>query len=123
MLTVTRAVPEDVPAMAELFREMDDFYGETPNESVAAKTSQINSVLFASPPLAYALLVRDGSHLVGFAAYSFLWPAIQATKSLYLKKLYESKSQRRRGIGKMLIGRIFDIAAESDCSRADWTTH
>src|SRR5260370_26550808 len=118
MLTMTRAVPEDVPAIAELFREMDDFYGETPDESVDAKTDQISSVLFASPPLAYALLARDGSNLVGFAAYSFLWPAIQTTKSLYLKELYVSKSRRRRGIGKRLLERIFEVAAGSACSRA-----
>jgi ribosomal protein S18 acetylase RimI-like enzyme len=122
MFTVTRAVPEDVAAMVELLREMGDFYGEIPEESAEAKADQINSVLFANPPLAYALLARDGSHLVGFAAYSFLWPSIQTTKSLYMKELYVLKNYRRSGVGKMLMEHIFQIAAENDCGRAEWTT-
>lgn len=122
MFTVKQAVQDDVPAMAELFREMDDFYGEIPAESADAKAIQINSVLFADPPQAYALLACDGPDVVGLAAYSFLWPAIQATKSLYLKELYVSKSHRRSGIGRMLMQRILEVAAESDCSRAEWTT-
>jgi ribosomal protein S18 acetylase RimI-like enzyme len=122
MVTVMRAVPEDVAAMVELLREMGDFYGEIPEESPGAKADQINSVLFTNPPLAYALLARDGSHLVGFAAYSFLWPSIRTTKSLYMKELYVSKNYRRSGVGKMLMGHIFQIAAENDCGRAEWTT-
>jgi GNAT superfamily N-acetyltransferase len=120
--TVTQAMPEDVPAIAGLFREMDDFYGEVMEESVEAKSNQISSVLFADPPLAYALLARADSDLVGFAAYSFLWPAIQTTKSLYLKELYVAKSYRHLGVGKMLIERTFKVAVESGCSRAEWTT-
>lgn len=122
MLTVTHALPGDLPAMSELFREMDEFYGEIAEESVEAKSDQINSVLFADPPLAYALLARTDSDVIGFAAYSFLWPAIQTAKSLYLKELYVSKSYRRRGIGKMLMRRLFDVAIETDCSRVEWTT-
>lgn len=122
MFTVTRAVPEDVAAMVELLREMGDFYGEIPEESAEAKADQINSVLFTNPPLAYALLARDDSHLIGFAAYSFLWPSIQTMKSLYMKELYVSKNYRRSGVGKMLMEHIFRIAAENDCGRAEWTT-
>ena len=87
MFTVRSAEPGDVTAMAELFREMDEFYGETATESVDAKVHQTNSVLFADPPLAYAILACDGSNLVGMAAYSFLWPAALTAKSLYLKDL------------------------------------
>jgi ribosomal protein S18 acetylase RimI-like enzyme len=122
MFTVTRAVPEDVPAMVELLREMGDFYGEIPGEPAGAKADRINAVLFANPPLAYALLARDGSHLVGFAAYSFLWPSIHATKSLYMKELFISRNHRRSGVGKILMEHIFQIAAENDCGRAEWTT-
>jgi ribosomal protein S18 acetylase RimI-like enzyme len=108
--------------MAQLFLEMDEYYGEPVSETVVAKVDQINSVLFADPPLAYALLASDDDRLVGFAGYSFLWPAVNTTKSLYLKELYVSKESRRRGIGKMLMDELRKIAAESDCSRIEWTT-
>ena len=122
MFTVTHAMPVDVAAIAELFQEMDNFYGETIEESVEAKVNQINSVLFADRPLAYALLARSGSGVVGFAAYSFLWPAVQTTSSLYLKELYVSKGYRHLGVGKMLMERVFIVAVDSGCSRVEWTT-
>jgi ribosomal protein S18 acetylase RimI-like enzyme len=122
MFTVRSAEPGDVAAMAELFREMDEFYGETITEPATTKIDQINSVLFADPPLAYAILAWDGSNLVGMAAYSFLWPAALTTKSLYLKELYVSKSYRRHGIGKLLMEHVFKAAIDTDCSRVEWTT-
>jgi ribosomal protein S18 acetylase RimI-like enzyme len=122
MFTVRSAEPGDVAAMAELFREMDEFYGEAITESATTKIDQINSVLFADPPLAFAILAWDGSNLAGMAAYSFLWPAALTTKSLYLKELYVSKSYRRHGIGKLLMEYVLKAAIDTDCSRVEWTT-
>jgi GNAT superfamily N-acetyltransferase len=121
MFTVRSAEPGDVSAMAELLREMDQFYEETITEPATTKTDQINSVLFADPPLAYAILAWDGSNLVGMAAYSFLWPAALTTKSLYLKELYVSKSYRRHGAGKLLMEYVLKTAIDIDCSRVEWT--
>ena len=122
MFTVRSAEAGDVAAMAELFREMDEFYGEAITEPATTKIDQINSVLFADPPLAYAILTWDGSNLAGMAAYSFLWPAALSTKSLYLKELYVSKSYRRHGIGKLLMEYVLKAAIDTDCSRVEWTT-
>jgi GNAT superfamily N-acetyltransferase len=122
MFTARSAEPGDIAAMTELFREMDEFYGETVTEPAEAKIDQINSVLFADPPLAYAILAWDGSNLVGMAAYSFLWPAALTTKLLFLKELYVSKSYRRHGIGKLLMEHLFKAAIDTGCSRVEWTT-
>jgi ribosomal protein S18 acetylase RimI-like enzyme len=122
MFTVRSAGPGDVAAMTELFREMDEFYGRTITEPATKKIDQINSVLFADPPLAYAILAWDESNLVGMAAYSFLWPAVLTTKSLYLKEVYVAKSYRRHGTGKLLMEHVFKAAIDTDCSRVEWTT-
>src|SRR5260370_8786324 len=50
--------------------------------------AQVAEALFTSPPAGYALLAWDGTQLAGLAAYSFLWPAVGLTRSLYLKELY-----------------------------------
>jgi ribosomal protein S18 acetylase RimI-like enzyme len=67
------------------------------------------------------LLARDDERAVGFACYSFLWPAVGLTQSLYLKELYVSEADRRGGVGKILMDRLTDIAAETGCSRLEWT--
>lgn len=122
MPTVRPAEPGDAAAMAGLLRELDEFYGGTATGPADAKVHQINSALFGDPPLAHAILAHDGPSLAGLAAYSFLWPAAHATKSLYLKELYVSASCRGRGIGTLLMTHIFKVAAGNDCSRVEWTT-
>lgn len=64
----------------------------------------------------------DDGQLAGFASYSFLWPAAGLTRSLYLKELYVTERARRTGVGKLLMQRLYDIAAEHGCSRVEWTT-
>jgi len=112
VIVVTPAVPGNVEAMAVLFEEMDRFYGATEAElgPLNLRIQQINDALFRETPAAYALLGWDDGRLVGFAAYSFLWPAIGLTRSLYLKELYVAQNARRRRIGERLMEALFDYA-------------
>jgi GNAT superfamily N-acetyltransferase len=122
VITVTPAKLEHAEAMAEIAEEMDRFYGATKVESAETRIRQIGEALFSDLPPAYSLLAWDDGRLVGFASYSFLWPAIGLTRSLYLKELYVSTKARRTGVGKLLMQRLFDIAVKNDCSRVEWTT-
>jgi ribosomal protein S18 acetylase RimI-like enzyme len=115
------ATPEDVPAIAELMEELDRFYGGTEIEPVDQRMQQIASVLFRERPGAYVLLAKDYERVVGFASYSFLWPAVGLTQSLYLKELYVSEADRRNGVGKLLMDRLMGTAKETRCSRVEWT--
>jgi ribosomal protein S18 acetylase RimI-like enzyme len=58
----------------------------------------------------------------GLAAYSFLWPAVGATRSLYLKELYVAGAYRRRGVGELLTRAVFETAAARGCSRVEWAS-
>lgn len=121
MIVVTPAEPRQVEALATLFDEMDFFYGATEVEPRDQRTRQITDALFSDMPAASALLAWDGTQLVGVATYSFLWPAIGATRSLYLKELYVCEAHRRKGVGKLLMDALFEVAAKHDCSRVEWT--
>lgn len=122
MITLSTAEPEDIPAVAELAAEMDQFYGATGLEPLEVRQAQIDAALFTDPPAARALLAWDGNKLRGFAAYSFLWPAVGLTRSLYLKELYVTASARRSGVGALLMKGLFETAIDSGCSRVEWTT-
>ncbi len=121
-MTVRLAGLDDAAAMAVLLEEMDRFYGAAGTEPFSERLRQINEALFSSPPAAYALLAWDSTRLAGFAGYSFLWPAVGLTRSLYLKELYVANDYRRRGVGKLLMQAIFDVAGKHGCSRVEWTT-
>lgn len=122
MITVAPAQPQHAQEIAEIAEEMDHFYGAVEVEPAEVRIGQIREALFGDPPLAYSLLAWDDGRLVGFASYSFLWPAIGLTRSLYLKELYISTRARRTGVGKLLMRHLYDAAVKNDCSRVEWTT-
>jgi len=122
VITVSPAEPGDAAAIAALLEEMDRFYGAAEPEPPGQRVRQVNEAIFASPPAACALLARDGSLIAGIAAYSYLWPAIGLTRSLYLKELYVPDAYRRQGVGKLLMGALFETARKHGCSRVEWTT-
>jgi len=122
MIIIKQAKPEDIEAIAGLAEEMDSFYGETTTQPIELRIRQINEAIFSDLPAAHAILAWDGADLTGFASYSFLWPAIGLTRSMYLKELYVATDARRRSIGRLLMRRLFYIASQHDCSRVEWTT-
>ena len=121
MVVVAPAEPQHVEALAALLAEMERFYGATQVEPLDQRIRQITDALFGDVPAAYALLAWDDAQLVGLAAYSFVWPAAGFTRSLYLKDLFLVEGHRRRGIGKLLMESLFDIAERYHCSRVEWT--
>ena len=121
-LRIAPAEPINVEAMALLLEEMDRFYGVTEFDPISQRAGQIAEALFANPPVAYALLAWEAGHPVGLASYSFLWPAVGLTRSLYLKELYVARSHRRMGVGRLLMQRIFAVAVRERCSRVEWAT-
>jgi ribosomal protein S18 acetylase RimI-like enzyme len=122
VITMSPASPGDAPAMVALLEEMDRFYGATEPESLDQRVRQVNEAIFASPPAAYAVLARNGGQLAGIAAYSFLWPAVGLTRSVYLKELYVAGAYRRQGVGRLLMDALLEAASKHGCSRVEWTT-
>ena len=122
MIRVAPAGPADVLALTELLEEMDRFYGAAGSTSREERVRQTSEALFSDPPAAHVLLAWAGPRLAGMAAYSYLWPAVGRTRSLYLKELYVGESHRRGGVGKLLMRAVLETAAQHGCSRVEWTT-
>lgn len=121
-VVIAPAEPRHVEAIARLTLEMEHYYGATKVEPPEQRIRQIKEAIFADPPSAQMILAFAGEEPVGFASYSFLWPAVGLTRSLYLKELYVIRGQRRAGVGARLMRSLFDIAIRAGCSRVEWTT-
>ena len=121
MTVVRSATPDDIDPLAQLAEEMDRFYGATETEPLEVRRQQIREALFGDLPGAYAVLAMDEDATVGFAAYSFLWPAVGLTRSLYLKELYVTQVRHRSGVGRQIMQSLFEVARKHDCSRVEWT--
>lgn len=122
-IALRAAEPTDLHALASLFDEMDRFYGATGSPPVEERLDGIHAALFGEHPAARALLALDGDDLVGMACYSFLWPAVGVTRSLYLKELYVARAHWRRGVGARLMRGVSAAALRHGCSRVEWTAN
>lgn len=122
MVVVTPAEIQHLEALAVLLEEMDRHYGTTEFEPIEQRVEQITDALFGEVPAGSVLLAWDDDQLVGLASYSFLWPAVGVTRSLYLKELYLAETHRRRGVGGLLMEHLFTVATKHSCSRMEWTT-
>lgn len=118
---MTPARPGDVTAIAALLAELAEHYGTGVVESAGERAELIEAALFGDVPAGAALLARVDDAVVGMAAYSFLWPAVGSTRSLYLKELYVAARYRGQGVGELLMDALFDVADEHGCSRVEWT--
>jgi GNAT superfamily N-acetyltransferase len=123
LIRLATATAADVDDFVALATEMDVFYANVRPDPAQQRAAEIRAALFGVSPAAFALLARDDTdELVGFAAYSFLWPAAGLSASLYLKELYVAGSARRTGVATALMQGLYAIAAERGCSRVEWTT-
>lgn len=120
MITLAPGKPVDVNAMALLLSELDQYYGGERVEPTPERVRQIHEAVFGPKPAADVLLAWDDDQLVGFASYSFLWPAAGVTSSLFLKELYVVEASRRHGVGRILMNELSRIALENGCSRVEW---
>ena len=122
MVVVTPAEPGHAEAIAVLFEAMGEFYGAAEGGPLEQRVRQIRRVLFDEERGMSALLAWDGGQLAGAAVYTFLWPARGLSQSLYLKELYIGAAHRRKGVGKLLMDGLHEIAARNECSLMEWTT-
>lgn len=112
----------DVDALAALLEEMDRSYGALAVGSPDRRRQEIRQALFSDKPAAGALLAWDAPHLVGFGTYSYLWPAVGLTRSLFLKELYVTEAARRQGVGRAIMRNLCEVAVKQGCSRVEWMT-
>ncbi|MFJ2646071.1 GNAT family N-acetyltransferase [Streptomyces sp. NPDC087420] len=118
MVQISVATEEDTEIISEILGEIEAYYG---GEATPGNTTQIRAALFSGRPAAQVLLARDSDQVLGFASYTFLWPAAGAESSLYLKELFVRSTARRRGVAKAFMAALEAAAAAAGCSRIEWT--
>jgi GNAT superfamily N-acetyltransferase len=122
-ISMMLACEEDSAMLAELIGEVEAYYGVAEIEPLDRRIVQVREYLFGAYPGAFVLLARDSAgQVIGMAAYTFLWPALGASRSLFLKELYVREPYRRQGVAQQLMKALFEKARASKCSRVEWTT-
>ena len=117
-IDVREATADDHAALVVLFTEMEAYY------QVACPPPEVILAGLATRPPGARLLIAHhqlDAGLVGFAAFSGIYPGPGLKPGLFMKELYVESRHRGLGIGTQLMRRLAQIAVEEGYGRIDWT--
>lgn len=116
MLRVRPCEEADHPALAGLMAQMQAHY------KVPCPSDDDIRFGLANRPAGTELLVAelDGA-IVGFAAFSAIYPGPGLRPGFFLKEIYVAQAARGLGTGKALLAELARLALERGLGRIDWT--
>ena len=108
-------LPSDTSSLVSLFEEMQNYY------KVPCPTPDVIEIKLASLPIGVEIIVAEADQIVGFAAFSSIYPGPSLTSGLFMKELFVTADARGAGVGKALVRAVARIAVEQGHKRVDWT--
>jgi GNAT superfamily N-acetyltransferase len=121
-ITVRAPTPQDVPALASLFAEMQRHYRRpvTDEQAIEAATLACQPVRTTFDPR--VLIAFVGDTIAGSIVLNVTFPAFELSRSLYIRDLYVARSMRRYGVGQTLVKAAARLTYSHGFSALDWTT-
>lgn len=105
-----------IGAFADMLQEMQMHY-DVPCPPYA----DILQGLKERPQGSEIIIVTDQAVVIGFAAFSAIYPGPYLQPGLFLKELYVRSDYRGQGVGKELLAYLARVAQARGLSRIDWT--
>ena len=123
-LNVREARREDFDAWLPLWDGYNAFYGRS---GPTALPREITAILWArlldpAEPVHALVAERDGA-LIGLVHYLFHRSTTMDGPICYLNDLFTAAEARGGGVGKALIGAVYDAARAAGSTRVYWQTH
>ncbi|MEL6397792.1 MAG: GNAT family N-acetyltransferase [Cyanobacteria bacterium J06607_6] len=117
-ITIGFATPEDVPAIVRLIHALADY--EKLAHEVTGNAADLTQHLFGDHAHIETLIARVDDIPVGFALFFHNYSTFLMKPGIYLEDLFVAPEYRGRGIGKLLLQRLGQLALERDCGRLEW---
>ena len=108
----------DVPLIAELIRALARY--EKLEHEVVLTEEKLTDSLFGERPYAETLIAENDGEAVGFALFFHNYSTFLAQAGIYLEDLFVRPEHRGAGVGRMLLGRLAQLAADRGCGRLEW---
>lgn len=118
-LRIRPAVAADVPALADLVRELNAFHGD-PVEHCTAETLLRDG--FGERP-AFDVVVADlDGVLVGYALYHDAYEPVYAARGVYMSDLMVTAAARGSGAGRALVAAVAAEARRRGATFVGWVS-
>jgi GNAT superfamily N-acetyltransferase len=116
--------PDDYDAWRPLWDDYNAFYERTGPTALPEEVHQTLWRRFfdASEPV-HCIVAERGGRVVGMCHYLYHRSTSRIELMCYLQDLFTMAEERGHGVGRALIGAVYEIAKEAGCKRVYWQTH
>ena len=112
-IEVRAGTVDDVPLLLSFIRSMAEFE----KLEITATEEILHESLFGDRPAAHTLLVFADGTAAAYAVYFYTFSTMVGKRGLWLDDLYVKPGFRRKGIAKVLLAYLADLAIENNCGR------
>jgi ribosomal protein S18 acetylase RimI-like enzyme len=116
-IIIRPAVVTDCPALMSLVQELAVFEREP--DAVTVTLQHFEESGFGDKPVWWAIVAETEGKIVGFALYYIRYSTWKGQR-MYLEDLIVTEEYRGRGIGKMLLDELIEIAKQKGFSGMLW---
>jgi GNAT superfamily N-acetyltransferase len=117
-ITIRSATERDVPLILSFIRQLAEY--ERLLDAVKATEEQLRATLFGARPVGEVVIAEDAGTPVGFALFFQNYSTFLAQPGLYLEDLFVIPSARGRGVGRLLLEHLSQIAIDRGYGRVEW---
>jgi len=118
-VSVRPATPIDAPVLFNLIQALAEY--EKLSHAVTGNAEALAEHLFGAKPYIEAVFAEYASQAVGFALFFHNYSTFLTKPGIYVEDLFVLPEFRRKGIGKVLLQYIAQLAVERDCGRLEWS--
>ncbi len=122
-MIIRECLSSDAAGIESLFREFVTYLrGIGDNYDYRFGSEQYLADGFGSDPVFRGLVAEDASGLIGYVLFSRSYEG-DYLRGFYIVDLYVRKDSRGKGVGRMLMNAVRDVALAEGVSRLSWAVH
>jgi len=113
------ATSDDVPSILAFIKGLAEF--EYLTNEVTVTEADLQKSLFGQNPAAEVVMGFEGDEPAGFAVFFHNYSTFLGQRGMYVEDIFVTPEHRRKGLGKMLLVHVANIAVERGCGRLEWS--
>lgn len=117
-LTIREGTENDISLILSFIRELAEY--EKLLHEVVTDESTLKESLFGKRNVAEVIIGEWNEKPVSFAIYFHNFSTFLGKPGLYLEDLYVTPEFRGKGIGKVMLSYLAQIAIDRNCGRFEW---